>query len=335
MDAWYSPDAGYWYYMRLNKAEWMAIQKREMADIERRVKNLVEPVLGNENRTIAEILPVLVDGWTIVAESPYPGMINTELMGEKGMLIDLLERQIALTIGSLSISIVNEEIAAEAGRPVGLKFNVKSSMPNRPGQLQIDLLERNSGKQLISCTTPASGNYDDKIDLSGLNAGKNYITAALNTDVLGFQGKAIGLNAPKTDFMIDLQKIKTGLVIDYTGDLEEFENESGITGTIKAMLSDSLPVKIENGSGQTFVIEFKLNYRDAPPNEYGFTILYVKANISILRNGSSVFTYETDEFKGAGLNWTQANTKGLDKLFEQFAADDNFSAEANKAFTID
>ncbi len=335
VDGFYSPEDGYWYYLRLNKAEWMAIQKKEMADIERRVKNLVEPVLGNADRTMAEILPVLVDGWSIVNESTYPGMIETSLMGEKGMLIDLLERQIALQIGSLSINLSSEEMAAEAGRPVPLQFTVNTSKDNKPGQLQIDLVDRNSGRPLVSCTTPSSGRYDDNIDLSVLVPGKNYITAVLNTDVLGYEGKAIQLNPPKTDFMIDLQKIKTGLSVDYTGDLDEFENEAGIYGTIKAMLSDSLPVKIESGDDYTFGIDFKLNYRDAPPNDYGFTIVYIKANISILRNGASIYTYETDEAKGAGLNWTQANTKGLEKLFEEFSSDGVFAEEAGKAFSID
>jgi len=335
VDGFYSPEDGYWYYLRLNKAEWMAIQKREMADIERRVKNLVEPVLGNPDRTIAEILPVLVDGWSIVNESTYPGMIETTLAGENGMLIDLLERQIALHIGSLSINIINEEIAAEAGRPVTLQFSVRSSKENKPGQLQIDLVDRNSSGLFVSCTTPTSGKYNDSIDLSGLNPGKNYVTAVLNTDVLGYEGKAVQLNPPKSDFMIDLQKIKTGLMLDYTGDLEELENRTGIYGTVKAMLSDSLPVKIESSGDYTFGIDFKLNYRDAPPNDFGFTIIYIKANISILRNGASVYTYETEEYKGAGLNWTQANTKGLEKLFEQFSANGEFSDEAGKAFTID
>ena len=335
VDAFYSPEDGYWYYLRLNKAEWLAIQRREMADIERRVKNLVEPVLSNTDRTIAEILPILVDGWSIVNESPYPGMIETNLMGENGMLIDLLERQIALNIGALSIDIINEEVAAETGRPVYLIFDVRSSKENNPGQLQIDLTERNSGKMLISCTTPSSGEYEDHIDLSGLTPGKNYVTAVLNTDILGFKDKAIQLNPPKADFMIDLQQIKTGLNVNYTGDLEEMENESGIYGTVKALLSDTLPVKIESTGGHTFEIDFRLNYRNAPPNDYGFTIIYVKANISILRNGANIYTYETEEFKGAGLNWTQANTKGLEKLFEDFENSSEFAEEANKAFTLD
>lgn len=335
VDAFYSPETGYWYYMRLNKAEWLAIQKREMADIEKRVKNLVEPVLGNNGRTIAEILQVLVDGWSIVAESAYPGMIDSTLLGEQGKLIDLLERQIAMHIGALSIRIVNEEISAEAGRPVNLQFNVTSSKPNKAGQLQIDFLERNSDELLISCTTPSSGMYDDNIDLSGLTPGKNFVTAVLNTDILGFEGKPIQLNPPKSDFMIDLQKIKTGLALNYTGDIEELENETGIYGTVKALLSDTLPVKIESTGGHTFEIDFRLNYRNAPPNDYGFTIIYIKANISIIRNGANVYTYETEEFKGAGLNWTQANQKGLDKLFEDFGEYSEFAEDANKAFSID
>ena len=335
VDAFYSPEDGYWYYLRLNKAEWAAIQKREMAEIERRVKNLVEPVLGNSSRTIAEILPLLVDGWTIVNESPYPGMIETSLMGENGMLIDLLERQIALNIGALSIDLINEEVAAEMGRPVYLVFDVRSSKENKPGQLQIDLVDRNTDSSYMRCTTSSNGEYEDNIDLSGLTPGKNYVTAVLNTDILGFEGKPIQLNPPKADFMIDVQQIKTSLNMDYTGDIEEMENASGIYGTVKALLSDTLPVKIESTGGHTFEIDFKLNYRNAPPNDYGFTIIYIKANISLLRNGANIYTYETEEFKGAGLDWIQANTKGLEKLLANFETNSEFAIEANRAFSMD
>ncbi len=335
VDAWYSPESGYWYYMRLNKAEWQRIQQREMAEIERRVKNLVEPVLGNKNRTIAEILPVLIDGWTIVAESTYTGMIETELMGEKGALIDLLEKQIAGYIGGLSIKLAQDEVAAEAGRPVALVFEIESAMENEPGQLQIDLMGRDGSDAMISCTTSADGSYSDSIDLSGLEVGKNYITAVLNTDVLGYKDKGVQLNPPKKDFLIDLQKIKTKLEINYSGDLDDFENAASTFGSVKAILSDTLPVEIDNTGSRVFTVDFNLNYRNAPPNDYGFTIIYVKANISIMRGGNNVFTYETDEIKGAGLNWTQANSKALDKLFEELSFDTDFSDEAFNAFTVD
>jgi hypothetical protein len=335
VDAWYSPESGYWYYMRLNKAEWLRIQQREMADIERRVKNLVEPVLGNKNRTVADILPILIDGWSIVAESTYTGMIETEMMGEQGALIDLLEKQIAWYVGSLTIKLAKEEVAAEAGRPVELVFTVESSVDNEPGQLQIDLRGRDGSATLIACTTSTAGRYSDSIDLSGLEVGKNYITAVLNTDVLGYKDKAIGLNPPKKDFLIDLQKIKTKLDINYSGDLDDFENATSTFGSVKAILSDTLPVEIDNSGGRIFAVDFNLNYRNAPPNDYGFTIIYVKANISIMRGGNNVYTYETDEVKGAGLNWTQANSKALDKLFEALSFDTDFSNEAFNAFTID
>jgi hypothetical protein len=54
-----------------------------------------------------------------------------------------------------------------------------------------------------------------------------------------------------------------------------------------------------------------------------------------MRGGNNVYTYETDEVKGAGLNWTQANSKALDKLFEALSFDTDFSNEAFNAFTID
>ena len=335
VDSWYSPDSGYWYYMRLNKSEWLRIQQKEMADIERRVKNLVEPVMSNNSRTIAEILPVLADGWDIVAESAYAGMIESELGGEQGVLLDLLEKQIAMYIGSLTISFNNENVSAQSGRPVSLDFAVSSQKPNPPGQLQIDLVSRNDSKLMMSCTTPSNGKYGDAVDISGLGVGKNYLSAVLNTDALGLGGGRFQLNLPKRDFLVDVQKIKSLLNISYTGDIEDMENTNSVYGTVKAAVSDTLPLEIISSGSPEFVVNFTLNYRNAPPNNYGFTIIYVKANISIIRRGNNIFTYETAEVKGAGLDWEQANTKALDKLFEELELDSDYSSKAAGAFTVD
>ena len=92
MDSWYSSESGGWYYVRLNKAEWQNIQTREMNDIKRRVLDLIEPVIIDRNRSLPEVLKALVDGWKIVAGSPYTGMIEAELDGESGSLIDLIKK---------------------------------------------------------------------------------------------------------------------------------------------------------------------------------------------------------------------------------------------------
>ena len=250
-------------------------------------------------------------------------------------MIDLLERQIALFVGGLTINLDEPEIAAEAGRPVALGFSVDSSLGHPAGQLQVDLLRRGGRKALLSCTTRPDGSYSDSIDLSGLEVGKNYITAVLNTDILGYEGKAVQLNPPKKDFLIDLQKIKARLNIAYSGDLDDFENEASTFGSVKAILTDVLPVEITTGGDRAFAVEFNIHYRNAPPNDYGFTIIYVKADVSILREGTNVYTYETEEFKGAGLNWPQANQKALEKLFDKLSFDTEFSELAFNAFTTD
>ena len=60
MDSWYSANDGGWYYVRLNKAEWEAIQLQEMNDIKKRVMTLVEPVVKDKNRTLSETISVLL-----------------------------------------------------------------------------------------------------------------------------------------------------------------------------------------------------------------------------------------------------------------------------------
>lgn len=99
------------------------------------------------------------------------------------------------------------------------------------------------------------------------------------------------------------------------------------------MLSSILPIEINNSGNMALLIDFNMDYRNAPPNDYGFTIIYVKANISVSRNGRNIFTYEAKEAKGVGLNWSQANSKALDDFFELLHLDSDFSMGILNSFS--
>jgi len=339
VDSFYAPDWGYWYYVRLNKAKWAEIQKRELLDLEKRVKDLITPVLSRPDSSVAERLTLLARGWEIIAESAYTGMIKTELAGESGSLIDLIEKQIGTHVNSLSVQVNPPAIETEAGRPARLNLVVSSSTGLQSGPLNFIVKEkdREDGPSL-TIVTDKSGRYSEDVKFSDFSVGKSYLNAVLDLSMFGIRPGSIETEiiVPQRDFLLDIRQQKAELLVSAGGDLDEGYSQDAVYNTAKALFSKTLPVKIEEGAGdKTYTLNFKLQYRNAPPNDYGFVIIYVKGNLSVMRGSKSIFTYETPEAKGGGLNWSQANTKALEKLFADMEADPAFTEGITGAFSFD
>lgn len=337
MDSFYSQEAGAWYYVRLNKEEWAAIQRREMEAINRRVMDRVEPVLKDPGRSLSEALGALAAGWEIVAASPYTGMIRTSLMGAEGSLIDLLEKRIAAEIAQIRIEVDPEETAVEIGRPARFSFSVSHPERTRIGQVTLDLVdEAGEGTVLLSLVTSPRGEYDEPVNLQNLTVGKNYLAAKLNLATMGIDPARFRISPPQRDLLVDLQQLKAQLDVGFGGDVEDPAALTGVGGSVRAFFTNQLPVKIvSDGEDSSYDIAFNLQYRNAPPNDYGLVIIYVKANVAVTRDGRNVFTFESPEYKGGGLNWSQANTKALEKLFPALEEDPRFTQEITGAFALD
>ncbi|MDC7123975.1 MAG: hypothetical protein PQJ46_00310, partial [Spirochaetales bacterium] len=132
------------------------------------------------------------------------------------------------------------------------------------------------------------------------------------------------------DFLLSIKKQTAGLVIDFNGDTDEVVNKEGAFSSFKSLFSETLSVGIDKSFDNRHTINVDLGYRNAPPDSSGFTFIYIKANISVDIDGRSIFSTETKEFKGGGLNWTQANEKAFEKLIKAIKADNDFTAQAKK-----
>ena len=336
MDSWYSPQDGAWYYVRLNKAQWAAIQQREMNALKRRVMDIAGPALNDPGRSLSEVLGALFSGWNLLAASPYAGMIRGELEGSEGVLLDLLAARAARELAAVRIDADPSEMVLEVGRPARLTLRVASEIRSRMGQLPLELASRaGEGPVIFTLSTSPTGSYSEPVSFQGLEVGKNYVTVRIGLETLGLN-PSMGIYSPRKDLMVDLQQLKTRFAVSYGGDVVEPEALGGVEGSARAFFTGKLPVKIvDSGETGAFEIRFNLQYRSAPPNEYGLVIIYVKSNISVFREGKNLYTYETPEFKGGGLNWSQANTKALEKLFPALEEDGRFLEEIKGAFAFD
>ncbi|MFW5768778.1 MAG: LPP20 family lipoprotein, partial [Spirochaetota bacterium] len=129
VDAYYSPEEGFWYYYRFPKAE----LDRARDDLKRRVRDLVFPREGGADApevaagTAAERLAVLGRGFDLIMESPFVGTLRVEEVRYTGALIDYIEAELRRELGTLEILLEDGVISGELGDLLVLEARVRAA----------------------------------------------------------------------------------------------------------------------------------------------------------------------------------------------------------------
>ena len=91
-------------------------------------------------------------------------------------------------------------------------------------------------------------------------------------------------------------------------------------------------MKLSDGGGkERFAIVFSMYFRNLPENSYGVFLTKAKAAISLLKDGSNIYSYESKEYKEGGLDWDQAQERAVIKLFRDINADQEFISQIKDA----
>lgn len=318
VDEWEDKDGTYWVYLRLNIALWEKIQAEEMAELEKRVRNLVEPLVNAPNKSVTEKLTVLWKGWELVYDSPYAGLVDTTMFGEDGDLFDTIERKIISFVNSLSLDVPISNITIEYGRPISIEAEVTTYMADKVGKIPIGFyLNENDTEPAITFNTNSKGIFEGDFALPGLELGKTAVFARINLNEFGIdQSRMVTqMIVPESSFLVDYQQIKVGLVI-----INSLSDLAGVESGVKALFSEKeLPFKISNKEVTEYSLEFELIVEDIPILEATGDIRFsfIRGSFSILKNGRTLYTFETDKYKGSGLDYGQAHERGMKMMFEK------------------
>ena len=156
------------------------------------------------------------------------------------------------------------------------------------------------------------------MSLQNLGVGKNYLAVRLNLANMGIDPGRFRVSAPQSDLLVDLQQLKATVEVGFGGDVEDPAVLTGVGGSVRAFFTSQLPVKIvSNGEDSAYDIRFSLQYRNAPPNNYGLVIIYVKANVAVAREGRNIFTFESPEYKGGGPQLVSGQYQGAGEAFSR------------------
>ena len=330
-DSYYSEKSGYWFYYRLSKAKWAAIQAMEKMAIDDRVKSLINPVYESADSTSVDKISSLAKSWNIVAESPYEGTIHSSFKDESGLLIDLIEMNMGRVTKDMELTVTPSEITTEPGKYENIKVSVKNRNGKNPGQIKIAFYSKKDNSKCAEIITDQNGQYSGKIRFSSLPTGKSDVTAAIALDEFGLSPDMMksSIVTPEKQLKIQMNHISVLLTLKVNGD---YRIES-LKDSVKSLFSrDEFAVKLsDGGNNERFAVEFSMYFRNLPENSYGVFLTKAKASISLLKEGSNIYSYESKEYKEGGLDWDQAQERAVIKLFRDINADNEFISQIKDA----
>jgi len=133
---------------------------------------------------------------------------------------------------------------------------------------------------------------------------------------------------PEKRIIAELQQKAIGLTVE-TRNGDEL---SGIDGSVRSLLTDKLTYQITPDAGDNGPhLYTTIFFRQAPPNDYGLTIAYAKAQFTVKRGERVLASFETAESKDGGLDSYQAKTRAFAKLMDQLKTDNSLAEKIETA----
>ena len=323
VDAYYSPEEGFWYYYRFPKAE----LDRARDDLKRRVRDLVFPREGSADAagvtagTAAERLTVLGRGFDLIMESPFVGTLRVEEVRYTGALIDYIEAELRRELGSLEISLADGVISGESGDFLVLEARVRAAGAAEdgrrrvPGRIPLILMTR-EGKILGRFVTGPDGRYSGTVEAVFPKPGRYPCIVSLDVSALIGEvpaGAALGVSLPKSECILEIFAKSLALEVR----TEEGTAPRALTDGIKAILETRLEYDLTGEyDPEKSTLLITVYYSDFPESEYGMYFSTARGVLDLVRSGRSLYSFETDRFKEGGLTVEQARDRALGRLFQ-------------------
>ncbi|MFP4491395.1 MAG: LPP20 family lipoprotein [Spirochaetaceae bacterium] len=330
-DTYYCPGEGSWVYVRLNRARWNQIQEQRRVELNKRLEELVEPVISGEDKNFLLQLETLLQGRTLVYESSLGPGVRGTLGGVEGNLKDILGRYINDALSSLSLEVEKDTIELVAGEEAAFSGKVSSSLYKRIGNIGISVVKK--GGTLLSTTrTDESGAFSVIIPEGFTAPGEQHAVVTPSFGEYRADGLLSAEALPSKEVVFSIDRVPVGLVVESTVE------ESGIdfAGQVKSLFSDrDLPIEIiegQRGEELPLIIRFVIRIEDFPKvMENAPDMAQARAVVAFEREGKTVYSHETKPIKDGGLNPQQAYQRVSDKLFGALSGNSTLFAQLEQA----
>lgn len=321
VDSYYSESTGYWFYLRLSKAEWDSLVEERADELRERVEDMFYDTFRDSLSELKTIDRAM--GAYRQAFSGKP--IKMELFGNRGSVDNLLLLRAENLLEEMSLHWESLPETYSMGESVTINGRVELKGLNgapasyrNPGPLQMELLN-SDGEVLLAFQTEQNGMFNLQYQetkaegtlMYTLRLASPFQTTGLNT-LLSYRYPESSQQAQVTPLTIGFQ-------------LESNWESYGQYESLFQTLENLSPFTLSSETGMGNAIKVDVSYRQAPPNEWDLIFSYARCFISLVTPQGETVLWESAELKDAGLTVEQANQKVLDKLVDALEKDNTLS----------
>ncbi len=327
VDSYSSPSAGYWIYLRYDKANLLR-QKKELAE---RVEDLAAPAFSSQAKATGETLALLHKSHVLLAESPYFASLKGNIEGSEGVLIDLIESRIQEIVSSLTVSVTPGIVKGSAGDKVDV--TIKISGDSAASGLPVGISE--AGRLIASGTTDEKGTYVASVELSTLPIGRGTVSASVDMSALEIGGDDyfIKFISPDKEIPFEVNPLPLKLLVEQDRDY----GVPGITEMASSLFASSdLPFSLVGPSSATeYSVKLKLIVEDFPKfKENSLEISQARVTLQLEKNGEVIYSWESSAMKDGGLTLAQSHERTIKKLFEKIKNEKKYLAGLIEALPV-
>jgi hypothetical protein len=313
VDSFYSPDQGYWVYIRLNKNRWNEIQNNEMSQLLTRIQQLIGDDYFGSRLTTSDKLFKIASASVILEESPYSKILSGDLGTDyRGNVIDFLISEIYRLSTGLSIETEDKEFTIETGNSLNLAISLKSS-DTYAGKLPLTFMRDN---EIIKTTySDINGNIRVILQSSQFSPGTNKLNLFIDPVKLGFPDKKIYTeNFMTLQKELNLSLQTSSLYISINSNRNDLNYLHDPISSLFTSGDEAFSVS-EDNSHATYDIQVTLNFTEYPRVLENAPLMAGLDCIISLKKGSRIlYEYKNAPLKDGGLTYDQAYLRVFNKL---------------------
>ncbi len=319
-DTYYCRDMGTWVYVRLSKERWQKIQAERRAEVLQRVKDLLDPVLLDNNSPFATRIERLNRSYELITESSLGEKIIGQIGTESGNVSDIIRSSLNNHIGGLEVRMDTQQFSIEVGTPFAASGRLTSSSTGTIGNLQMSAVTK-EGETITSAQTDQSGRFTLQMPEGFTNAGElNLIVKPALNIAEPFENEAVQAEVPNAELVVMVDRITAGLIVA----VQNSQSGRTIVDEMRALFSEQeLPFRfVSNEQPGGYNLKVTVFVEDYPRViENAPLMARVWAVVSLEKGGKSFYSHESQAVKDGGITLEQAHSRALNKLLLQMRQD--------------
>jgi len=317
VDSYYSESTGYWFYLRLSKADWDALVEIRAEELKERVEDMFFDTFRD---SLAELKTI--DRAMGAYHQAFSGKpIKMELFGNRGSVDNLLLLRAEKLLEEMSLQWESLPASFSMGQSVSISGQVILSGQNggspsyrNPGPLELELLDAEE-KVLLRFQTEQDGRFDLQYEEQKMDGSLMYTLRLASPFQTAGMHSLLNYRYPEVSQQVQVNPLTLGFQLESNWD--NYGQYESLFQTLENLSPFTLSSEIQNGEA----IKINVSYRQAPPNEWDLIFSYARCFVSRITPQGETVLWESPELKDGGLTIEQANQKVLDKLVDALKQD--------------